>query len=622
MNERRNKYRQHIEEPIVKRMDIKFDITELNLLCSYVVSNNRSITRSSLLNIRKVLNLINIEDYDNDEMLNMIDFINKVIIARVDKNLTDMNIIVRDVIGGIGGMELSKIPSTHEVNNYEVSWINDNINSILMYSNIRNNARNGIDIMTRLLSENYTTKGDILDDYIKWITTEYNELRRIRNTDNGDMEFSLERDKVIDNIRHTYRELSSVSNTLKFGTTGLNNITGGGLHAKRVYILLGLPGEGKSATLLDMALQIRSYNRNYICKDPTKKPCVVLLTMENDIQETVERMFSMVTQQSIRSCVNENEAIQMFCDAKNMVLSDDNPVNLVIIYKPSLSIDTSFLYDLIDRLDDEGYETMCIFQDYLKKIHAASRIRGSKDDSLRLELGQVVLEFKNIATEKNIPIVTASQLNRDAINNMDNAKIRNRSDLVRLLGRANIAESTLILENADWVCALAKEKDKKDNTITYLGLHRLKSRYHIKSEDAYFMPYIGDSIKLIEDIHMPIALCKTTLTDKDPNMNVNHNTTANGIYVEPDDEDMSHNNLSLFVNPSHVNKIINIPEMQMMNIYKGYNCNNRLLYRVINPDKPRYLYKLIDKKEPRYLYTLTNKPTLTIEEFIKKYSTP
>ena len=629
MNERRNKYRQQnqIVENIKQRINVKFDITELGVLCSYVVSNNRSVSRSSLINIRKVLGLINMADYNNDEMINMINFINKAITARVDKNLTDMNMIAHDIIGGMGITDKSKIPSTHEINNYEAKWVVDNINSILMYSNLRANAQAGIDIMTKLLAENYTTKNDTLDEYIRWITESYNELRRIKDADVEEPEFSLERDNAINLVRDTYRELSAVSNTLKFGTMGLNNITGGGLHSKRVYILLGLPGEGKSSTLLDMALQIRKYNTNYVCKDPTKKPCVVLLTMENDIQETIERMFSMVTNRSIISCNNENDAIKLFDDA-NMIISDNNPINLVIVYKPSLSIDTSYLYDLIDRLNDEGYETMCIFQDYLKKIHSMTKIRGSGDDSVRLELGQIVLEFKNIATEKDIPIVTASQLNRDAIIHMDNAKSRNAADLVKGIGRGNIAESTLILENADWVCALAKEPSKTEPNITYLGMYRLKSRYHIKDEHAYYMQYVNEhSIKLIEDVGLPTPTFKTTLKPPEPR----GYRVGNGIYEETE-EDIERDRQGLFPNAVQINKVFtsaDINTINNQNINKLLNIdthNTKPLYGLLPiSDFHKYISKIHDpiakkmaleswaenakiymeqKKNKKYLYTI------------------
>ena len=50
-----------------------------------------------------------------------------------------------------------------------------------------------------------------------------------------------------------------------------------------------------TTTLLNLALQIKQYNKRYKTKDPTKKPAIVYLTLENSKRETFSRMFSMST---------------------------------------------------------------------------------------------------------------------------------------------------------------------------------------------------------------------------------------------------------------------------------------------------------------------------------------
>jgi hypothetical protein len=77
------------------RIDIKFDITELDLMCAYIVSNNRSIRRGNIINLRNMFNICNMSVYGNDqECLNRINFINKGIDARLNKNLTDSFMIL------------------------------------------------------------------------------------------------------------------------------------------------------------------------------------------------------------------------------------------------------------------------------------------------------------------------------------------------------------------------------------------------------------------------------------------------------------------------------------------------------------------------------------------------
>ena len=64
----------------VKNKDLKiavaFDITELDLMCSYILSENRAIKRGNIINLRNLLNIIDMSVYGNDgERLSRINFI-------------------------------------------------------------------------------------------------------------------------------------------------------------------------------------------------------------------------------------------------------------------------------------------------------------------------------------------------------------------------------------------------------------------------------------------------------------------------------------------------------------------------------------------------------------------
>ena len=65
-----------------------------------------------------------------------------------------------------------------------------------------------------------------------------------------------------------------------------------------------------------------------------------------------------------------------------LVLNDDSPIDIVIKYKANKSVDTSYLYTLVDDLEDDGYEVICLVQDHVKRIRS---IYNSPD--LRIELG-------------------------------------------------------------------------------------------------------------------------------------------------------------------------------------------------------------------------------------------
>ena len=508
MESRRNKYKNPIKNKDLK-IDVNFDISTLDLMCSFIVSNNKNIRRGNIINMRNLFLIIDMNNYANDnERLSRIDFIKKGIEARLEYNLTDRNMILTHITGGIG------IPVDDvfkEINNDELKWINQTISQTLKDSIIYNDVDRGLALFTKFKSTEYAYRGPIVKEIEQFINEMQVKFRRAKADDGSSMQFSLIGDEYSSAMRETYRQLSSPCNKLIFGTQGLNILTGGGVEAERVYTLLGLPGEGKSTTLIDMAIEIKRYNKNYVCKDPTKKPCVVLFVMENSIKETIQRIFNMCVGVDMLN-YTEDEAIEILKTQGQLHVSQDDPIDLRVIFKPNLSVDTSYLYTIVEDLEDEGYETICVLQDYLKRIRS---VDGSFGGDLRLQLGAIINEFKIFATLKSIPVITASQLNRDATQHVDEGRAKNKADLVRLLGRSNVGESNLILENSDWIGLIAPEYDTDGNK--YLGMQRVKSRYFISdSVTTIFIPYISGTVKFVEDFYSQVPVHKVTLR---PDMN-------------------------------------------------------------------------------------------------------
>ena len=489
------------------KIDVKFDITELDLICSYILSENRAIRRGNIINLRNLLAIIDMDNYNNDiERLSRFSFINKGIEARLEYNLVSSDMIYSHISGGLGGNSEYQF---RQLNSSEVDWVNKTVSETLKYSIIYNDIDRGLSLLTKFKSTDYISRGNIVQEIEEWVNALQVKFRKARADSASDITFSLSGENYIQAMLETYRQLSSPSNRLVFGSQALNALTGGGVEATRVYTLLGLPGEGKSSTLIDMAIQIKRYNKNYVCSDPTKRPCVVLLIMENSIKETVQRIFSMCVGEDMLN-YTEEEIMDVLKTKGNLTLSTNDPIDLIVKFKPNLSEDTSYLYTLCEDLEDEGYEVICMIQDYLKRIRSVDGMFGG---DLRQQLGAVINEFKVFATLKNVPVITASQLNRAATSSIDEARIKNKADLVRLIGRSNVGESNLILENSDWICLIAPEYDREGNR--YLGIQRVKSRYYIAGDFfCAYIPYVKNTIKFIEDFYSPVPVHKISMREE------------------------------------------------------------------------------------------------------------
>ena len=261
-----------------------------------------------------------------------------------------------------------------------------------------------------------------------------------------------------------------------------------------------------------MIYQLKKYNKDYKTKDPTKRPCVVLLTMENTVTESVERLFGMATNRNTMTDLSPKGAIDMLREEGELYLTDESPIDLIIKFKPSNSVDTSYLYSLTEDLEDQGMEVIAMFQDYIGRIRSTERLQDT-----RLEYGAIVDEFKTFAEIKDIPVITVAQLNRDASKHIDEGRKASKSDLVRLIGRSNISESMLILNNIDAGFLIAPEITQ--NGEKFLGVQRIKIRYNAGNREFVYLPFASNALKLMEDFG-GIANFKTTMRPEQPFGNI------------------------------------------------------------------------------------------------------
>lgn len=487
-------------------INIDLNLQLLDIMCKMVVSENKRIRRTQLNNLLLFINLIDPQKYINDKDKNeRVSFIRKGIEARVIFNLTNKFMIMSHINGGIIDDSIVNINIEESINSAELDWLNNMISQSLKYSHIDSYIDTIMQACANFRTAEPGKKAEAVKTFETAISGVQNGLRKRRNESSNEMRFSLRDGQFEDCVYETYNEISNPKRKLVTGMQGLNDMLGGGFEATRCYIVFGLPGEGKSTILLNLAYQLKKYNRGYETKDPTKRPCIVLLTMENLVKESVERIFSVSTGKGKMIDYQPEDIIKMMRSEGDLRLTDDNPIDIVIVFKPSNSVDTTFLYTLCEDLEDEGLECICMIQDYIGRIRSTERYSDT-----RLEYGAVVDEFKCFAEDKGIPIISASQLNRDASKHIDEAKQKNKADLVRLLGRSNISESMLILNNVDGAFMIAPETTADGEK--YIGIQDIKHRYQTDGRPFIYLPFAKGSNKLIEDYYgMPVY--KTTMKE-------------------------------------------------------------------------------------------------------------
>jgi hypothetical protein len=188
------------------------------------------------------------------------------------------------------------------------------------------------------------------------------------------------------------------------------------------------------------------------------------------------------------------EVINILKTDGKLVLDENLPIDIVIMYKANRSVDTSYLYDLDSDLSDENYEMICLLQDHVKRIRSVDDF-----NDYRLELGAIVNEFKTFALYKDIPVITDGHLNREATRIIEEQSMKsNQIEIGMRLGKSNIGESLLMIDNLDFGFTVNNDYDDQGNK--YLTINSIKHRD--KVQRTYIaQPFINnESPRLVEDV--------------------------------------------------------------------------------------------------------------------------
>ena len=516
------------------KIDLQIDISLLNLIIGYLKKSTISKTRKTLTNSYKLFNMINEDMYeDNIEISSRIWLIKRILDKMVNNQLYEITSIYQEIkeepefndyIKEIYE-DINENKITYEVGRSIVKLIDDRVEYGYVIT-IQEIIQGLLDEIKAGSFKSYKAVSNDLQDIAQALI---NINRNTRNID-AETTFSLQQEQFENVVKDSLAKLKDKQKVFVTGIQALNAILSPGYIGKRLYMYLAFPAGGKSQMLLKSALDIKKYNGPIKTKDPDKRPAVLLITMENDIDETVERMYNMLVDNDDIRNYSEAKIISKLKTEGGLTLTNNNNIDIIIKFFPHRSISTNDLYTIIQDFDDEGVEIIALILDYVKRIRPAEKAMTEKE-----ELKNITNELKTLAKIKEIPVITAQQLNRTASSVVDAALTANKSDVTRLVGKDGVAGAWEIIENSDVVIVINKET-KIDTKDKYLTFKLLKRRYRssmtgrFKNLEYFNHPYEQDSdIKLIDDIDMNKSLSILSLSDT---FVASESTRANAIEKE------------------------------------------------------------------------------------------
>jgi ribosomal silencing factor RsfS len=494
----------------LKKIKLKMDLMMLDSILAFIYKDSSVLrTRKSLNNTYKLFNIIDMSIYEKQEdakariwvIQKSLESILKEGIVNTDmmkiycKEQDDSTQLTDSIVDGIDKLKLS-----YEETKYLIKCIDDR----LEYGYTLTLKDTYQEILNKIDDGDFKSYKSVSEDLYDIATSVIN-LKRNTNSLDSDMTFSLKEDYFENVVTEAVQKLKDRNRVFLTGIRRLNTILSPGYQSKRLYTYLAFPGGGKSQILLKAALDIKKYNADVKPKDPNKTPAVLLITMENDIDETIERMFNMkVSSDDIRN-YTPKQVIRKLKEDGEMTLTDKNNIDIIIKYYPNRSIDTNDLYGIIKDLYDAGSEVIALILDYVKRIRPAEKAATEKE-----ELKNITNELKTLAKKLDLAVITAQQLNRTAASVVDAAIQAKKEDVTRLVGKDGVAGAWEIIENSDIVIIINQEV-KADTGEVFLTFKLLKRRYRSSEDDEklkrldYFNhPYEeGNTIKLIDDVDLP-----------------------------------------------------------------------------------------------------------------------
>jgi len=263
-------------------------------------------------------------------------------------------------------------------------------------------------------------------------------------------------DAIIREIRKKYSRENVVTSGIPELDTGFLN---GGFQPSRIYLWAGTSGIGKSLMMLNQATRAAMSKPDQWRKvgiptiDTGPEEIYLYITMENFVYETWTRLYCSLFKRTkeemlTKICSPKTSSADIFQEIQSVMYPYN--ASLQVEYFPAHSISPANISSLIKEYNKDPMRRVvkAVYVDYLDLLQS-----DNPKEHYRLELGEITSSLKTIAGNFEIPIITATQLNREAYRRGKNGG----------LGSDMMSESIQKLFIADFSAMMYREDAGKKN---------------------------------------------------------------------------------------------------------------------------------------------------------------
>ena len=268
------------------------------------------------------------------------------------------------------------------------------------------------------------------------------------------------------NVGHDYLEDSDQrfdfyhkrENHVPFDLEYFNNITNGGICDKTLNVLMAGPGVGKTLAMCHFAASYLSQGKN-----------VLYITLEMAEERISERIDANLLNVSLNDLYDLPKALY---DSKIQKLREKTVGKLIVKEFPTAQAGVGHFRHLFNELNlKKSFVPDVLVVDYIN-ICTSSRFKPGTNVNSYTYIKSIAEELRGFAIERKVPIITATQVNREGYGSSD-------------IGMENTAESFGLPATADLFLAIITSEELE--SLNQLMVKQLKNRYNDPTVNRRFV---------------------------------------------------------------------------------------------------------------------------------------
>ena len=523
-----------------KRKVRSFLVSERFLLTIIkILASDATIMRRKVMNIKSFLDIIDRDYYEKDKNLEaMIIVADSLVDSRIKNGkgpeletlLFKVDVLLADdefeeVKNNLIIPQI-KVSKTDYVDD-DIAYVSESLDQNLKFGFILDTKEDLINLTSELTHCSYKDFPEIMMNYRSLLTSIMNFFRSTDDSTDINSVMHTSDPTFFDYLYDTYEAIRNPASALQTGWVGLNSALGprGGFLNKNLYVFHANTNSFKSALLLHIARMVKEYNAAKVLeeyKKTGKVPTVLFIEMENDFDEDNERLYKITAKKDIGKCTSREELLSSWMHSFD-ANKEENPIDISFLHVDARSVSVDDIDKIIELLEEEGFHVIMTIVDYIALIKPRAEDMNREN---RLQLKNIADDLLSLAKSRNIPVVTAHQLNRSGGAVLTNLKMQGGLNAVKQMTNEFVGESYGIEQAVSWSMFIDIEIH---DGRKFLTMKRNKSRYQGKYGAEYLVYEVRDGIIIDDDIYLPKPLHLTEVPGSLPESETSYAIGDRGI---------------------------------------------------------------------------------------------